>query len=168
MTNKLSRKREYSTAQGLAGVSLGGCGPLENPTARHRLLGIDSQHGLSLVWVTPSPLICSRAIFTTSASKSARERFSQIRSRRRARSFRTQSSLPSGRSESRPGDFAADAARARTNPSVMGILPHLGCERSTGAPRHKGCRRCRYTVSNGTTDNVVVDSKDAATRLSRI
>src|SRR4029077_111300 len=127
MTNKLSRKREYSTARGLAGVSLGGWGPLENPTARHHLLGIDSQHGRSLLWVAPSPLTCSRAIFITSASKSARERFSQMRSRRRARSFRTQSSLLSGLPESRCSEFEAVAARVRINLSVIAILPHSGC-----------------------------------------
>ena len=114
-------------------VSLGGCGPLENPTARHRLLGIDSQHGRSLLWVTPSPLICSRAIFITSASKSARESFSQTRSRRRARSFRTQSSLLSGLSASRCSEFEAAASRVRINLSLIDILPHLAAKACMGA-----------------------------------
>jgi hypothetical protein len=68
--------------------------------SRHRSLGGNCQHGRSLLWLTPSPLICSSVIFVTSASKSALERFSQMCFRRRARSFRTQSSLLSRLSES--------------------------------------------------------------------
>jgi hypothetical protein len=96
--------------------------------SRHLSLGGKCQHGRSLLWLTPSPLICSRVIFKTSASKSPLERLAQTFFRRRARSFRRQSSLLSRLSESRPGNSATDAACARTNLSVMDNLAHLAAE----------------------------------------
>jgi hypothetical protein len=74
------------------------CRPVFRP--RHFSPGAKRQHGRSLLWLRPSPLICSSVIFVTSASKSARERFSQMCFSRRARSFRTLSSLLSRLSES--------------------------------------------------------------------
>jgi hypothetical protein len=98
------------------------------PRTRQLSPGGECQHGRSLLWVMPSPLICSRAIFKTSASKSLLERFAQTFFRRRVRSFRRHSSLVSRLSESRSSEFETAAARARINLSVIDILPHLAAE----------------------------------------
>jgi hypothetical protein len=127
-----------------AGVTLGGGGPLVNPAARVRLFGEEGQHGRSLLWLMLAPRICSRVIFVTSASKSPRERSLQTCFSRRARSFRTQSSLLSRLSESRSPDFDTAALRARTNLSVIDISPQLAAEasRERRGRRYRRLRLC--------------------------
>jgi hypothetical protein len=138
------------------------------PWTRQLSPGGECQHGRSLLWLTLSPLICSRAIFKTSASKSPLERFSQAFFRRRARSFRRQSSLLSGLSESRSSEFETAAARARINFSVIDILPHLPAE-AWRKRRAEGCRRLRLRcLATSASDSGHTASKDAATRLSRL
>ena len=85
----------------------------------------------------PSPLSCSRVIFKTRASKSRRDRCPQTRFRRRVRSFRTQSSLLSGLSESRSGELKPILPLARTHFSEIDILPHMAAEAS---PERRGRR----------------------------
>ena len=138
MTNKLSRKHPGIQPWADAPeVSLGGDGDLKNPVAlvSEQAVSLLSpggklQHGRSLLWLMPSPLICSRVIFMTRASKSPTERLSQTFSKRRVRSFRTQSSLLSPLSESRSSELNTAAARAWANLSVIDILPHLAAEAS--------------------------------------
>jgi hypothetical protein len=170
MTNKLSRKRtNIQLCAGVRGFCLGGGSALENPAARHRSLGGKGQHGGSLLWLITSPLNCSRVIFKTSASKSPLERLSQTFFRRRARSFRRQSSLLSGLSESKSSEFEAAAARARINLSVIDILPHLAAEAWGVSAEAERCRRLRLCcLAKWASDSVVMNSKDAATRRSRM
>ncbi len=107
----------------------------------------------------PSPLNCSRVIFTTRASNSALERFSQTLFRRRVRSFCTQSSLLSGLVPLASSEFSALHARALNNFSGNDILPHMAAEAS---PERQGRRWERSCLALLAPDSRNSQSKDAA------
>ena len=112
------------------------------PLGRDRQSGGQNQHGRIFRPSMPSPLNCSRVIFTMRASNSALERFSQTLFRRRVRSFCTQSSLLSGLVPLASSEFSALHARALNNFSGNDILPHMAAEASPERRGRRWERRC--------------------------